>query len=158
MVTDSQPQETPEYRTFREHYDRLYHAIQDPLSLATRLFSQGVITSAVKEQMSMLGLSRLEKNNVFLGAVEMKIQTDASVLHVFLATLNEDSSMQSLAESMQSKCLICKMNHCHSLIVCDPIFLELGAAVKLVYREQNDKNGLLICVHYTCSKEHFVAR
>ena len=101
MATNSQLQETPEYCTFREHYDRLYHAIQDPLSLATRLFSQGIIASAVKERMSMLGLSRLEKNNVLLNAVEMKIQTDPSVLHVFLATLNEDTSMQPLAESMQ---------------------------------------------------------
>ena len=88
MVANSQTQETPEYRTFREHYDRLYHAIQDPLSLATRLFSQGIITSAVKEQMSVLGLSRLEKNNVLLSAVEMQIKTDASV-HVVLETLNE---------------------------------------------------------------------
>ena len=108
MATNSQPQETPEYRTFREHYDRLYHAIQDPLSLAARLFSQGIIPSAVKEQMSMLGVSRLEKNNVLLSAVEMKIQTDPSVLQVFLPTLNEDPSMLSLAESMQSKCLMCK--------------------------------------------------
>ena len=108
MATNSQPQETPECRTFREHYDRLYHAIQDPLSLATRLFSQGIIPSAVKEQMSVLGVSRLEKNNVLLNAVEMKIQTDASVLHVFLSTLNEDTSMQPLVESIQSKCLTCK--------------------------------------------------
>ena len=108
MATNSQPQETPEYCTFKEHYDRLYHAIQDPLSLATRLFSQSIIAPAVREQMSVLGLSRLEKNNVLLSAVETQIQTDASVLHVFLATLNEDPSMLSLAESMQSKCSMCK--------------------------------------------------
>ena len=106
MATNSQPQETPEYRTFREHYYRLMQAIQDPLSLAAQLYSQGIIASAVKEQMSMLGLSRLEKNNVLLNAVEMQIQTDSSVLHIFLATLNEDHSMQSLVESMQSKCFM----------------------------------------------------
>ena len=94
-------EETPECRTFREHYSSLYHAIQDPLSLAAQLYSQGIIAPAVKEQMSVVGLSRLEKNNVLLSAVEMKIQTDASVLHVFLATLNEDSSMQSLVKTMQ---------------------------------------------------------
>ena len=62
MATNSQ-QETPEYRIFRENYDRLVHAIQEPLPLATRLFSQGIITSAVKERMIVLGLSRLEKNS-----------------------------------------------------------------------------------------------
>ena len=112
MATNSQHQETPECRSFREHYSSLYHAIQDPLSLAARLYSQGIIAPAVKEQMNMLGVSRLEKNSALLSAVEMKIQTDASVLHMFLATLNEDSSMQSLVESMQSKCLMCKMNCC----------------------------------------------
>ena len=101
MATNSQPQETPEYRLFRKHYDRLYHAIQDPLSLATRLYSQDVITSAVKEQMSVLGLSRLEKNNVLLNAVEMQIQTDPRVFRAFLSTLNEDTTMQSLVKSMQ---------------------------------------------------------
>ena len=118
MATSSQRQETPECCSFRKHYDRLYHVIQDPLSLATRLYSQGIITSAVKEQMSILGVSRLEKNNALLSAVEMQIQTDASVLHVFLATLNEDPSMQSLAESMQSKCLMCKMNCCCLKLKC----------------------------------------
>ena len=103
MATNLQPQDTPEYCTFREYYYRLVQTIQDPLSLAARLFSQGIITSAVKEQMSMLGLSRLEKNNVLLNAVEMKIQTDPSVLHVFLETLNEDTAMWALAKSIQSK-------------------------------------------------------
>ena len=104
MVTKSQPQETPEYRTFREHYDRLYHAIQDPLSLATHLFSQGIIAPAVKEDMSV-PVSRLEKNNALLSAVEMQIHTNSSAYHVFLSALKEDATMQSLVESMQSKCL-----------------------------------------------------
>ena len=29
----------------------------------------------------------------------------------------------------------------------DPTFMELGATMKLVYHEQNDENGLLICAH-----------
>ena len=104
MATNSQPQETPEYCTFREHYDRLYQAIQDPLSLAARLYSQGIITSAVKENMSVPAFSRLEKNNALLSAVEMQIHTNSSAYHVFLSALKEDTTMLSLVESMQSKC------------------------------------------------------
>ena len=104
MATNSQLQETPEYRTFREHYDRLYHAIQDPLSLATQLFTRNIITSAVKGKMNIVGLSTLEKNSLLLSAVEMQIQTNSSVYHVFLSALKEDPSMQSLVESMESKC------------------------------------------------------
>ena len=106
MATNPRHQETPECRTFREHYDSLYRLIQDPLSLATRMYSQGIIAPAVKEQMSSLSLSRLEKNNALLNVVEMQLQTNSSVVHVFLSALAEDPSMQSLVESMQSKCFI----------------------------------------------------
>ena len=106
MVTNSQPQETPEYRTFREHYDRLYHAIQDPLSLATRLFTRSVITSAVTGRMIAVGLSTLEKNGVLLSAVEMQLRTDPRMFYEFLSALKENPTMQLLVESMQSKCFI----------------------------------------------------
>ena len=108
MATNSQPQETPEYRTFREHYYRLYHAIQDPLSVATRLFARSIITSVIKGKMNIVGLSTLEKNSVLLSAVEMQIQTDPKTFYEFLSALNEDPSMWALVESMQSKCFIGK--------------------------------------------------
>ena len=103
----AQSQETPEYRTFREHYDSLYHAIQDPLSLANRLFSQGIIALTVQEQMGVSRLSRLEKNNVLLGAIEMQIHTNPSTLSMFLSILNEDPSVQSLGENMRGKQCMC---------------------------------------------------
>ena len=107
MTTNSPLRETPEYRTFREHYDRLYHAIQDPPSLATRLFTRSIITSAVIGRMIAVGLSTLEKNIVILSAVEMQIQTNPRMFNVFLSALSEDPSMQTLVESMESKCLFC---------------------------------------------------
>ena len=103
MATYTQSRETPEYRIFREYYDRLVTAIQDPLLLATRLFARSIIDSTVKEQMSVLGLSRVHKNNALLSAVEMQIGTSQRTFDVFLSALKEDSSMQSLVESMQSK-------------------------------------------------------
>ena len=103
MATTHERQESPEYSIFREYYDQLYHTVQDPLSLATCLFSKGMISSAVREQMAVLSLSRLEKNNALLSAVEMQIQAVPQAFHVFLSALNEDPSMQSLVENMQSK-------------------------------------------------------
>ena len=103
MATTHEHEENPEYSVFREHHDRLYHAIQDPLSLATWLFSKGIISSAVRKRMVVLGLSTLEKNNALLSAVEKQIQAVPQAFHEFLAVLNEDPSMRSLVESMQSK-------------------------------------------------------
>ena len=110
MATNSQPQETPEYCTFRKHYDRLVTAILDPLLLATRLFARNIIDSTVKEEMSVLGFSRVYRNNALLNTVEMQIRTDPRMFSEFLSALNEDPSMQSLVGSMQSVSHV-KTNH-----------------------------------------------
>jgi len=104
MANGSQSQETREYRIFRVHYDRLLHAIQDPLPLAARLFSEGIISSSVKECMSVSGVPRLDKNNTLLSAVEGHIQTDPTTFDVFMSALKEDPSLQSLVENMEGKC------------------------------------------------------
>ena len=103
MTTNSQPQETPEYRTFREHYDRLVTAILDPLPLAARLFARNIIDFTLLQRMNTLGFTTFQNTNTLLSAVLGKIQTDPKAFGVFLLALKEDPSMQSLVESMQSK-------------------------------------------------------
>ena len=58
--------------------------------------------------MSVLGLSRVYKNNALLSAVELQIQTDQRMFGVFLSALKEDPAIQSLVESMESKCFMWK--------------------------------------------------
>ena len=106
MATNSQPQENPEYRTLREHYDRLVNAISEPLPLATRLFARSIIDSTLLQRVNVPALPSFEKTNTLLSAVLGKIQTDPSVFGVFLSALKEDPSVQPLVESMESKCLI----------------------------------------------------
>ena len=106
MTTNSQPQETPEYRTFRGHYDRLVTAILDPLPLAARLFARSIIDFTLLQRMNTLGFTTFQNTNTLLSAVLGKIQTDPSAFGEFLLALKEDRSMQSLVESMQSKCFI----------------------------------------------------
>ena len=103
MATNSQPQETPEHQTFREHYARLVHAIQNPLSLATQLFTRNIIDSSLLQQMNTLGFTIFQNANTLLTAVLGKIKTDPRTFRLFLSALNEDPSMQSLVESIQSK-------------------------------------------------------
>ena len=106
MATNSQ--ETPEYQTFREHYDRLVHAIQDPLPLATRLFTRNIIDAILLQLVNVPALPPFQKTNTLLTAVLGKIQTDPNTFSAFLSALNEDPTMQSLVESMQSESFMCK--------------------------------------------------
>ena len=103
MATNSQPQETPEYRILREHYDRLVTAISDPLLLATRLFTRSIIDPTLLQCVNVPALPPFHKTNTLLTAVLGKIRTDSSTFSAFLSALKEDRPMQSLAESMQSK-------------------------------------------------------
>ena len=103
MATNSQPLETPEYRTLREHYDRLVNAISEPLPLAARLFARSIIDSTLLQRVNVPALPSFQNTSTLLSAVLGKIQTDPSVFVVFLSALKEDSSMQLLVESMESK-------------------------------------------------------
>ena len=106
MMTNTQPQETPEYRTFREHYDRLVIAVSDPLPLAARLFARSIIDSTLLQRVNVPALPPFQNTSTLLTAVLGKIQTDPSTFGVFLSALKDDPSMQSLVESMESKCFI----------------------------------------------------
>ena len=101
MATNSQPQETPEYCIFREHYDRLVHAIQDPLPLATRLFARSIIDATLLQRVNVPALPPFQNTITLLSAVLGKIQTDPRMFDVFLSALNEDPSMRPLVESMR---------------------------------------------------------
>ena len=106
MATNSGPHEIPEYRIFREHYDRLVAAISDPLPLATRLFARSIIDSTLLQRVNIPAFTTFQNTNTLLTAVLGRIETDPSTFDVFLSALKEDSSMKSLVESMQSKCFI----------------------------------------------------
>ena len=58
--------------------------------------------------MNTLGFTTFQNTNTLLSAVLGKIQTDPKMFSVFLSALKEDPSMQSLVESMESKCFICE--------------------------------------------------
>ena len=105
---NSQPRTTAEYHTFKEHYARLVHAIQNPLSLATQLFTRSVIDSSLLQRVNTLGFTTFQNTTTLLTAVLGKIQTDPRMFYEFLSALNEDPSMQSLVKSMQGKCFIDK--------------------------------------------------
>lgn len=96
-----------EYDTFLLHYSKVVDAIQDPVPLATRLFDRGVIDHTVLQNVTYPGQPRFKNTHMLLSAVRGRIQTDSTTFQVFLSALKEDTSLQSLVESMEGKCFIC---------------------------------------------------
>ena len=139
MATNSKPQETPEYRTFRYHYDRLVTAIQDPLPLATRLFARSIVDSTLLQRVNIPALPPFQNANTLLNTVLGKIQTDPSTFYVFMSALSEDPSMQSLVESMKSKCrqITFNSNSYFRLILPSSVELPPKKGMKLNCRANN---------------------
>ena len=118
-------QETPEYSNFQKHYCDLMYAIEDPLPLAARLFSQGIIKHAVLQRVSITpALTSLEKSVALLSAVEAQIRTEPNTFHVFLKAIKEEPSLQHLAESMEGRLSIIVLTETKKLLCLHEDFEE----------------------------------
>ena len=92
----------PEQQAFRQVYVELLEAIQEPVYLAANLYSAGMLPLAVRAEMTTPGVSRFEKNEKLLTAVESQIKTTPQKFARFLSVLSRDSSMESLVEKLQN--------------------------------------------------------
>ena len=73
-----------EQQAFREVYAELMEAIQDPVYLAANLYSAEIIPVSVRTEMTTPGVSRFEKNEKLLTAVESQIKTTPKKFARFL--------------------------------------------------------------------------
>ena len=102
---------SPEYdAAFLLHYAKALNTIQDPLSLAARLFAKGVIDCTVLQ--SVTAVPRLQSTRTLLSAVGVRIQTDPGTFEAFVSTVKEDPSLQPLVESMEGECFIMQARIC----------------------------------------------
>ena len=91
-----------EQQAFREAYAELMEAIQNPVYLAANLYSAGIIPLSVRMEMTTPGVSRFEKNEKLLTAVESQIKATPQKFAKFLSVLSGDSSMEPLVEKLQN--------------------------------------------------------
>ena len=95
-------EETPEARTMRKHYADLTKAIQNPLGLASELYSADVIARNILDSTLESTNPKVEKTMHLLQAVSDQIITNPQEFHCFLAVLRKDSSLQATAELISS--------------------------------------------------------
>lgn len=101
-ASSSAAPDMPEQQAFRKVYGELVEAIQDPVYLAANLYSAGLIPLAVRAEMTTPGVSRFEKNEKLLTAVESQIKVNPHNYIRFLSVLSRDSSLEPLVEKLQN--------------------------------------------------------
>ena len=81
--------------------------IQNPAGLAGSLYSKGMITRSVRDEIQQRGdLITTRKNEVLINAVEAQVTMDPSMFQAFMGVLKEEPSLSTIVErmSVSSKC------------------------------------------------------
>ena len=74
--------------------------IQDPAGLAGSLYSRGMITRSVRDEIQQRDLITKRKNEVLINAVEAQVTADPSMFQVFMEVLKEEPSLSTIVERM----------------------------------------------------------
>ena len=92
----------PASEAFRIHFNDLIVAIQDPEILACALYSVGIISSGIMNEVGMIALSPVQKNTKLLGAVGDKLKAEPEKFEDLLIVLkNNDPSLRDIAQKLE---------------------------------------------------------
>ena len=96
-------EDTPEARAFQEHFATLVNAIQDPDALACQLFSKGILSRQVLEELQPCGLSNTKKNEkILLSVYNHLVFIDPSKFHVFADVLRQEAYAVELSDKLEA--------------------------------------------------------
>ena len=84
----------------KKHYTDLVGSIQDPAGIAGSLYSRGVISRCVRDEIQERDLTKQRKNEVLINAVEAQVTTDPSVYQVFMEVLGGEPYLSTIVGKM----------------------------------------------------------
>ena len=88
----------------KKHYTDLVGSIQDPATLAGSLYSRGVISRHVRDEIQERDLTTQRRNEVLINAVEAQVTTDPSVYQVIMEVLGGEPYLSIIVEKMAGTC------------------------------------------------------
>ena len=84
----------------KKHYTDLVGSIQDPAGIAGSLYSRGVISRCVRDEIQERDLTKQRRNEVLINAVEAQVTTDPSVYQVFMEVLGGEPYLFTIVGKM----------------------------------------------------------
>ena len=114
--------ENEELQVFRKHFYDLTIAIQDPDTLAVRLYSEGFITESVRDHV-LLHLPKQEKCTTLVVAMETSLKVKPSNFTAFIDILRSDRTLWPIAvlllQTNKCKIDVSEMLHsCKYSVIC----------------------------------------
>ena len=91
----------PELEVFKPYFSKLVESISHPEQLAIQLYSQDMISKAVRDEaMHIMGSPAPYRASKLVAAVEDQIMVNPPVLHKFLSVVRGDPSLVYIADAM----------------------------------------------------------
>ena len=99
---DASPKyDSPELKVFKLYFSKLVESISHPEQLAVQLYSQDMISKAVRDEaMHIMGSPAPYRAAKLVAAVEDQIAVNPSVLNKFLSVVRGDPSLVYIADAM----------------------------------------------------------
>ena len=91
-----------ECEAFRKCSANLMRGIQDPELLAWELYSDDVVSEKVVDEMSIVGLSGVQRKTRLLSAVRLQIATDPTKFQNLLKVLRNQPQLKDVAEKLKT--------------------------------------------------------
>ena len=121
---DASPKyDSPELKVFKLYFSKLAESISHPEQLAVQLYSQDMISKAVRDEaMHIMGSPAPYRASKLVVAVENQIVVNPSVfLYKFLSVMREDPSLVFIADAMSDHYSKCNEEKLH-----DQVFMLLN--------------------------------
>ena len=102
------------HELLKKNYSDLVGTVQDPAGLAGSLYSRGILSRSVRDEIQQRGdLITKGKNEVLINAVEAQVTTDPSMFQVFMEVLKEEPSLSTIVDrmSISSTCVRLSVLH-----------------------------------------------
>ena len=94
---------TPEERVIQNHHHDLQEAIIYPLTVASKLLQEGVVSRTLVSEVNTLGRSPLQNSTAILTAVTASIHSKPDQFQVFLSVLEDSRESANLARKMRDE-------------------------------------------------------
>ena len=88
------------HQAFKEQRPTLMIAISSSPLLVNQLYADDVIAKSVLNKLTVIGISKDEKNMILLNSVEDKIETDPSAFMTFVSALQSEPALEEMARQL----------------------------------------------------------
>ena len=94
---------SPEEQVIQNHHNKLQKAIIHPLTVASKLLQEGVVSGDLVSEVSTQGRSQLQNSTSIITAVTASIHSNPDQFQVFMSVLEDSPESANLATRMRNE-------------------------------------------------------